>query len=117
MYGSVGVRGRFAFNVKRETLNLEPEALSGSKKPVPSRATGGYGMETKKITIEVDAESAEAYQTASEEERRKIDALLSLQLDELTRPDASLKEVMREMSREAQERGLTPDILKDILDE
>ncbi len=74
-------------------------------------------METERITIEVDAQAANAYQAASEEERRKIDALLSLQLDEVIRPDVSLKEVMREMSREAQERGLTPEILKDILSE
>lgn len=74
-------------------------------------------METEKITIEVDAQAARAYRAASAEDRRKMDALLSLQLGEMAQPDASLEEVMREMSREAAARGLTPEILQDILRE
>jgi hypothetical protein len=53
----------------------------------------------------------------SDEERRKLDVLLSLRLREATRPGVSLKEFMREISRKAQERGLTPEILQAILDE
>jgi hypothetical protein len=33
------------------------------------------------------------------------------------RPSASLEQIMDEMSRNAQERGLTPEILQEILDE
>jgi hypothetical protein len=34
-------------------------------------------METQPITIEVDAEAARAYNAASEEQRRKLNTLLS----------------------------------------
>lgn len=74
-------------------------------------------METKEITIRVTPEAATIYQTASEQERLKLDALLSLRLSEITMPSRSLEEIMREASREARERGLTEDALKEILDE
>ena len=74
-------------------------------------------MPTKTITIRVDAEAARAYETATQEQQRKLDALLSLKLTEATRTRRSLEEVMDEMSREAQERGLTPEILESILRE
>ncbi|MFQ5754129.1 MAG: hypothetical protein ACE5HI_19240 [bacterium] len=72
-------------------------------------------METKEITIRVTPEAATIYEAASKQERRKLDALLSLRLSEVAEPSRSLKEIIREASREAQERGLTEDILKDIL--
>jgi Cdc6-like AAA superfamily ATPase len=74
-------------------------------------------METKEITIRVTPEAATIYQTASEQERLKLDALLSLSLSETAMPSRSLEEIMREASREARERGLTEDALKEILDE
>lgn len=74
-------------------------------------------MEIKEITIRVTPEAANIYESASEQERRKLDALLSLRLGEAASPSRSLREIMREASREAQERGLTEDILKEILDE
>ena len=74
-------------------------------------------METREITIRVTPEAATIYQSASEQERLKLDALLSLRLSEAAEPSRSLKEIMREASREAQERGLTEDMLKEILDE
>lgn len=74
-------------------------------------------METQEITIRVTPEAARIYQAASEQQRRKLDLLLSLQLSETAQPGRSLKQLMREASEEAQARGLTPDILKEILDE
>ena len=74
-------------------------------------------METEKITIRVTPEAARIYQSASEQERRKLDALLSLRLSEVALPSRPFKELMREASEEAQARGLTPEILKEILDE
>ena len=74
-------------------------------------------METEKITIRVTPEAARIYQSASEQERRKLDALLSLRLSEVALPSRPLKELMREASEEAQARWLTPEILKEILDE
>jgi hypothetical protein len=68
------------------------------------------------ISLEVDADSARAFSTASVADRRKLQLLLSLRLRELTaRPARPLKEVMDEMGREAEARGLTPDILESLL--
>jgi hypothetical protein len=72
---------------------------------------------TEEITIRVDSEAARAYRAASEQDRRKLDLLLSLRLHDALRPNGSLKDLMREISRKAQERGLTPDILQQILNE
>lgn len=74
-------------------------------------------MYAEPITIQVDPAAALAYRSVSELERRKLDLLLSLRLREVTQPGASLEEVMNEISRNAQERGLTPEILQTILDE
>jgi hypothetical protein len=74
-------------------------------------------METKAITIRVSPEAASAYETAPAERRRKLDALLSLKLSEVTRAKRPLEVIMSEMSRNAQERGLTPEILESILNE
>jgi len=74
-------------------------------------------METKEITIRVTTEAANIYESASEQERRKLDVLLSLRLSEVVGTSRSLKEIMREASREAQKRGLTEEILKEILNE
>ena len=74
-------------------------------------------MKTDQITIQVDAASARAYRAASEEERRKIDSLLNLKLRSATRSQVSLKTYMDEISRRAEERGLTPEILETLLNE
>jgi hypothetical protein len=74
-------------------------------------------MNAEPITIQVDPAAALAYRSVSDDERRKLDLLLSLRLREVTRPGASLEDVMSEISRNAQERGLTPEILQAILDE
>ena len=74
-------------------------------------------METDEITIRVNPDAAIAYRSASEEERHKLDALLSLRITDATRSKESLTQIMREISRQAQARGVTPEILRAILDE
>ena len=74
-------------------------------------------MISKEITIRVTPEAASIYESASEQERRKLDALLSLRLCETAEPSRSISEIMKEASKEAKSRGLTEDILKEILDE
>ena len=74
-------------------------------------------METKELVIRVTAEAAEIYESASEQDRKKLDALLSLRLSEVADSPRPLKEIIREASGEAQRRGLTEDILKEILNE
>ena len=72
---------------------------------------------TDKITIQVDAETAQAYRAASEEERRKIDLLQNLKLRDATRSQMSIKRLMDEISRKAEERGLTTEVLESLLHE
>lgn len=74
-------------------------------------------MSLEQITISVNTDVANAYRIASEEERRKLDLLVNLRLRDATRTKSSLKQIMGEISQNAQERGLTPDILQSILDE
>ena len=69
-------------------------------------------MKTAEITIRVAPEAAQAYRAASEEQRRKLDAPPSLRLRDATRPGESLQDVMREVSEKAEQRGLTPEILR-----
>lgn len=74
-------------------------------------------MRVESITINVPLEAAQAFKMALPEERKKLEALLSLRLLEATRTTDSLPTVMRDISRKAQERGLTPEILQSLLDE
>ena len=74
-------------------------------------------MATKSITVRVNAEAARIFEKASEEEKLKIEALLSLKLSQTTREKRTLEEVMSEISQKAQKRGLTPEILDSILHE
>ena len=69
------------------------------------------------ITVSVDSDVANAYRMASEDDRRKLDLIINLRLRDATRSKSSLKDVMREISQNAQQRGLTPEILKSMLDE
>jgi hypothetical protein len=74
-------------------------------------------MPVEQISVSVDVEVAQAYRSASDEDRRKLDLLVNLRLRDATRAEASLSEIMREISQKARQRGLTPEILKSILDE
>ena len=71
----------------------------------------------KTIQIRVSSEIADKFEAASEQEKRKIEALLSLKLGDLTKPERSLEEVMDSMSDYAQAQGLTPKILEKILND
>lgn len=71
----------------------------------------------EQITVRVDSEVADFYQSASDTERRKLDLLVSLRLREVANGGRPLPEIMREVSRNAQRRGMTPEILQSILDE
>ena len=72
---------------------------------------------TDKITVSVDSDVASIYRSASDSDRRKMDLLVNLRLRDATESGKSLRETMREISRNAQRRGLTPEILQSILDE
>ncbi len=73
-------------------------------------------MATVPLTLRVDPETAEAYASATEDERRKIELLLNLRLRDLVGPGKPpLRNLMDEMGREAESRGLTPEVLDSIL--
>ena len=67
-------------------------------------------------SIEVDPATARAFSTFFGEDRRKLELLLDLRLRELTStPARPLKEVMDEIGRNAEARGLTPDVLESLM--
>jgi hypothetical protein len=73
-------------------------------------------MTNATISIPLDPQTAQAYNAADAEEKRKIQALVGIWVRELTAKDArSLEEIMDEVGQKAQERGLTPEILDSIL--
>lgn len=68
------------------------------------------------ITIPLDPQAAAAYESASPEERRKMQALVSLWLRDLATKDLpSLSRVLEEVGRKAQARGLTTEALNTLL--
>lgn len=67
------------------------------------------------ITIPVDRDTARIYTEAPQELQRKLGLLLGLWLREFTTSPRSLQAIMDEISRKAQERGLTPEILDTLL--
>ena len=69
------------------------------------------------ITVSVDPDVADVYRSASDDDRRKLDLLINLRLRETTESKSSLRTILLEISRDAQGRGLTPEILQSILDE
>jgi hypothetical protein len=71
-------------------------------------------MET--ISIQVDASTARAFQSAQPEEQQKIQALLNLWLKRAI-DVTNLQATMDQLSDEAEANGLTPEILQSICDE
>jgi hypothetical protein len=69
------------------------------------------------ISVQVTPEAAKAFRKATASQRKKMELLLSMRLLEVSRSRKPLEEVMREISRSAQERGLTPELLDDLLKE
>jgi len=72
-------------------------------------------MNTKTITIRVSAELADMFESASESERRKLEALIALRLKDATRFQRDLLDVMTDISRHVQARGLPPELLDSSL--
>ncbi|MBU7586040.1 MAG: hypothetical protein KAF91_24745 [Nostoc sp. TH1S01] len=76
----------------------------------------------KEITIKVPLEVAEAYRNATEEQRTQLQLkIATIMQSQLTTSKqeaiARLRNTMDEISQEAQERGLTPEILESILND
>src|SRR5215470_4838800 len=74
-------------------------------------------MSTEIISIRVDAEAARVFNALPEEDRRRLEAILSIRLSEITHGGESLEAVMQEISEKAKAHGLTPEILKSLLND
>jgi hypothetical protein len=72
-------------------------------------------MPTREISIRVSNRAAEIYEQASEERRRKLDALLSMRLTEASRSGRSLEAIMSDIASEAKASGLTQERLDELL--
>jgi len=72
-------------------------------------------MTTTTITLQVDADLAQAYRSASANDQSKLRLLLNLWLRELFVRSTSLAALMDELSDKAQERGLTAEKLEEML--
>ncbi|MEM6326347.1 MAG: hypothetical protein AAF791_04445 [Bacteroidota bacterium] len=72
-------------------------------------------MPAESIRIRVTSDAARAYREAPRDQQRKLDALLSLRLREATQEPESLETVMDEIAANAEARGLTDDVLADLL--
>jgi len=73
-------------------------------------------MIAEPITITVDSEAAQAFAAAPPEDRRKIEALLNLRLRELTLGSRkSLQQIMDEIGKHAEQQGMTPELLRELL--
>lgn len=68
----------------------------------------------KKITIEVDSDIQEAFERASEAEKQEISSLITIFFRQ-SLASKNLVEVMEEIGTRAESRGLTPEILANIL--
>jgi uncharacterized protein YaaW (UPF0174 family) len=74
-------------------------------------------MTTEEITIRVDADTAKAFKSTSAQERQKLELLLNLKLKESLIQSNSLLDIMDEISQEAIDKGLTPEILQSLLED
>ena len=73
-------------------------------------------MANRTITIPLDPQTARAYDSATPEQKRKIQALLSLWVRELAADEyPSLQQVLDDVGLKAKDRGLTPEMLDSLL--
>ena len=76
---------------------------------------GEKEMTTETITIQVDTDLAQAYQSAPAKDQSKLRLLLNLWLRELFVRSTFLIALVDELSDKAKARGLTAEKLEDML--
>ena len=72
-------------------------------------------MTTTTITLQVDADLAQVYQSAPSADQSKLRLLLNLWLRELFTRSTSLTALMDELCDRAETRGLTAEKLEEML--
>lgn len=70
---------------------------------------------TDAITIPVAGEIARLYQTATSEQKQKVQLLLNIWLKKAAVTISQHKQFLDNLSAKAESRGLTPEISKSIL--
>ncbi|MFZ4677977.1 MAG: hypothetical protein ACOYM4_20180 [Nodosilinea sp.] len=70
----------------------------------------------KPITFQVDAEVADAFNQASSSQQQAIQSVISLWLKQMVQPE-SLAAITQEIRQEAASKGLTLDILQELLND
>ncbi len=68
----------------------------------------------KPITFQVDAEVADAFNQASFSQQQAIQSVVNLWLKQMVHPE-SLATITQEILQEVAEKGLTLDILQELL--
>jgi hypothetical protein len=76
---------------------------------------GETEMTVETITLQVDTDLAQAYQSAPAKEKTKLRLLLNLWLRELFVRSTPLTTLMDDLSDKAEARGLTAEKLEDML--
>jgi hypothetical protein len=75
----------------------------------------------EEIIIRVPSDVAEAYRNTTDEQREQMDAkvvaMLKYSMRSREQAIGKLRRTMDDISAEAQERGLTPEILESILND
>ena len=66
------------------------------------------------ITIQVDPEIAKVYREAEPKKQQNVLLIFNLILKELFK-DASFEEIVEQIRQEAEKNSLTPEILKELL--
>ena len=74
-------------------------------------------MQTEKITLDVSPKAAQAFRSASPEEQKRIRNLIEVSLMSREEAAQELGRIMDDMSRTARKRGLTDDLLDEILND
>lgn len=68
------------------------------------------------VTIPIDPQTARAYNSASPEQKKKMEAVLGLWLRALTSGQYPLlQKALDEIGQKVEARGLTPEILESLL--
>jgi len=72
---------------------------------------------TPKVMIELDADTARAFKSAPQDKQEKMRLLVAFWLREFVSSSTlPLPALMDDISAKAEERGLTPKVLKSLLD-